>query len=586
MIMEGVQPYLMRFLRPIAMFFVIANILLAPTLWQAYAAGNQENQSSLTRTSDLSQYKSYEKSLIYHYLLSEIAWSRGKSDIASEAMATAARLSGEKETTIRAYSFAMESSRMDLAIEMAHRLLSLDPDLTRAQVMLLRAYIASDQPAKVFDTLVMLLEQSGSNSDLVIRYVAEALGNVENPDRWLSVMDQLAEHLPDRPEVHLAHGFVAHQAGRLIQADSYLDLALQLKPGWEEAAVLRLSWWNDVGNHGEIRRFAEEFLGDFPDRSRFQLVFARLLLQWGDNDSALPHFLMVIEREPENSDAMFSAGSLYLQKQRYQLAAEMLERYLKLEPNDDRARLYLARIARQEERYQLALEWLSGVFGDQLRFEAQLEKGRIMFDQGQLDDALNHLAGIVPRNPSEQVQIYLTEEQILRAGKRIEQALTLLNAALIDIPDNPDLLYARGLVTAKLKQLVQHERDMRRLIELQPDNAHAYNALGYTLADESVRLDEALVLIKKAVKLRPKDPFILDSLGWVHYRLGNYALAVDNLRKALDIRFDPEIAAHLGEVLWAQGRVDDARDIWKRGLEFQNGTNSSVLDETIRRLDQ
>jgi tetratricopeptide (TPR) repeat protein len=110
--------------------------------------------------------------------------------------------------------------------------------------------------------------------------------------------------------------------------------------------------------------------------------------------------------------------------------------------------------------------------------------------------------------------------------------------------------------------------------------------LGYTLADESVRLDEALVLIKKAVKLRPEDPFILDSLGWVHYRLGNYALAVDNLRKALDIRFDPEIAAHLGEVLWTQGRVDDAREMWKRGLEFQNGANNSVLDETIRRLDQ
>ena len=215
---------------------------------------------------------------------------------------------------------------------------------------------------------------------------------------------------------------------------------------------------------------------------------------------------------------------------------------------------------------------------------AQLTISRSMAEQGRFDEALTHLAEIMPRSVSEQVQIYLAEEQLLRDGNRMDQALALLNAALVDLPDDPDLLYARGLVTAQLKQLAEHERDMRRLIELQPDNAHAYNALGYTLADQSIRLDEALALINKAIELQPGDPFILDSLGWVHYRLGNHGLAVSSLRKAFELRSDPEIAAHLGEALWAQGRFEDARDVWDLGLGHEDGPENPVLQETIRRL--
>ena len=307
-------------------------------------------------------------------------------------------------------------------------------------------------------------------------------------------------------------------------------------------------------------------------------------MQWEDNHAALEQFRHLVEREPENSDALFSAGLLYLQEKQYQPAAEMLRRYLELEPSADQVRLYLAGIAREEQRYQAALEWLSGVYDKRHYLEAQLTISRIMADLGQLDEALTHLAEIMPRSIAEQVQIYLAEEQLLRDAGRTEQALALLNAALVDLPDDPDLLYARGLVTAQLKRLVEHERDMRRLIELEPDNAHAYNALGYTLADQSIRLDEALVLINKAIELQSGDPFILDSLGWVHYRLGNYGLAVGSLRKAFELRSDPEIAAHLGEVLWAQGRFEEARDVWNLGLGHEDGAKNLVLQETIRRL--
>ena len=453
------------------------------------------------------------QAFIYQYLLGDMAWRRGDLKSASEAMAQAAKISGDKETILRAYGLALEAGRPAIAVKMAEQMLKLETDTVRAQAMLLRAHIAGDRPDDVYRDLVILLEQASADMDVVVRYVGEALGSVPDAGRWLGVMQRLADRLPDRPEIHLAHGFVAHRAGQFGQADASLDRALELRPDWEEAAIFRLSWWNDVGKQEAIRIFAKNFLAAYPDRGRFQLGFARLLVQWEDNHAALEQYRQFIEPEPKNSDALFAAGLLYLQEKQYQPAAEMLRQYLELEPGADQARLYLARIAREEQRYQVALEWLSGVYGQRYYLTAQLTISRIMADQGRFDEALTHLAEIMPRSVSEQVQIYLAEEQLLRDADRMDQALALLNAALVDLPDDPDLLYARGLVTAQLKQLAEHERDMRRLIELQPDNAHAYNALGYTLADQSIRLDEALALINKAIELQPGDPFILDSLG-------------------------------------------------------------------------
>ena len=244
----------------------------------------------------------------------------------------------------------------------------------------------------------------------------------------------------------------------LTKADASLDRALELRPGWEEAAIFRLSWWNDAGKQEAIKTFAEKFLTAYPNRSRFQLGFARLLVQWKDNHAALEQFRLLVEREPENSDALLAVGFLYFQEKQYQPAAEMLRRYLELEPGADQVRLYLARIAREEQQYQAALEWLSGVYGERYYLEAQLTISRIMADQGRLDEALTHLAEIMPRSVAEQVQIYLAEEQLLRDADRMDQSLALLNAALVDLPDDPDLLYARGLVTAQLKLLAEHER--------------------------------------------------------------------------------------------------------------------------------
>ena len=219
-----------------------------------------------------------------------------------------------------------------------------------------------------------------------------------------------------------------------------------------------------------------------------------------------------------------------------------------------------------------------------LYFESQLRIGFVLADAKRVDEALRHLADITPKSQDDQVRVYLAREQVLRESDQAEKALDLMNAALIEIPDHPDLLYSRGLVTALLDRIDEHERDMRRLIELEPDNPHAYNALGYTLADKTERYTEALALIEKALTLLPGDPFILDSLGWVHYRRGDLEKALEFLQLAMDQQPDAEIAAHLGEVLWQLGEKDQAMLIWQDGQK--NNPDNAVLNETLRKFGQ
>jgi tetratricopeptide (TPR) repeat protein len=359
---------------------------------------------------------------------------------------------------------------------------------------------------------------------------------------------------------------------------------MELTPGWEEAALLKLSYLREHGDRERVSVYANEYLDAYADRPRFRLTYARLLAQWNENRAALAQFEKLLESDPDSIDALYAAGALNLDRGDLARAREYFEHVLALFPNEDRARLYLGRIASEQGDYDVALTLLREVVSRELYFDAQMRVGFVLADAGRIDEALEHLADVTPKSRDEQVRVYLAREQVLRDSGQPEQALKLLDAALVDLPDDPDLLYARGLVTAMLDQVVEHERDMRRLIELDPQNAHAYNALGYTLADKTERFEEALALIEKALVLLPGDPYVLDSLGWVHYRRGNLKLALEYLTLAMDQQPDAEIAAHLGEVLWHLGDKAEAILAWEDGKS--NDSDNPVLIETLRKFGQ
>jgi tetratricopeptide (TPR) repeat protein len=201
---------------------------------------------------------------------------------------------------------------------------------------------------------------------------------------------------------------------------------------------------------------------------------------------------------------------------------------------------------------------------------------------GRMNEALQHLEHLPVTNDQQRTQLIVAEAQLLREAGDYQKAFRLLSSGLDKYPDSPDLLYDRALAAEKIGKTDLMERDLRKLIKLKPDHAHAYNALGYGLAEHTSRLREALELIEKAVALSPNDPYIMDSLGWVHYRLGNLNQGLSYLKQAFGMNQDPEIAAHLGEVLWVQGTKDEAREIWQSALK--NHPDNEVLLSTMKKF--
>jgi tetratricopeptide (TPR) repeat protein len=321
---------------------------------------------------------------------------------------------------------------------------------------------------------------------------------------------------------------------------------------------------------------------------------------------AIAQLQVVTRNRPELPAPWLALGALQLELRQSRDAESSLQRFLAArataaaapamasddEDDDDSSRgndggrtqawLMLAQAADQRGDTQAANAWLDKIDDPQRALEVQTRRATLLARQGKLREARAMVQQVPERRPEDARAKLLAESQVLREVKQWNDAHAVLVSASERFPDDADLLYELAMMAEKLLRVDEMERVLRRVIELKPDHHHAYNALGYSLADRSLRLPEAQTLIKKALELAPGDPFITDSLGWVEYRLGNRDEALRLLRQAYASRPDPEIAAHLGEVLWANGARDEARRVWRDGRE--RDAANEVLRETLTRL--
>lgn len=278
----------------------------------------------------------------------------------------------------------------------------------------------------------------------------------------------------------------------------------------------------------------------------------------------------------DDAQAVYAIGLLSLQLEDYTEAQTAFTRALKLNYREPAA-IYLGmgQAAEGLKRYDEAIDWYKRVdSADWVR--AQLKIATLIGRQQGLAAGREYLHKIEPRSTEDRIQILQVEAQLLRDAKQWRETYDMLSQAVAKYPDSYELLYDRAMAAERIDKLDVMEADLKRVIEMKPDYAHAYNALGYTLAEKTNRLQEAKTLIDKAFKLMPDDPFIMDSMGWVEYRMGHVQQALKQLQQAYSARPDPEIAAHLGEVLWKSGQHDQARRVWQTALS-ENPNHESLL---------
>ncbi|MGB5705861.1 MAG: tetratricopeptide repeat protein [Arenicellales bacterium] len=529
---------------------------------------------------DLQPVTDLTAELLYDVLLASIAAQRQQPDVALEALSRAVYASHDKRLNATAIQLALRLKDFQKAIELARLMLADEPQNYRVILSLASAQMESEKIEDATDTLVQLGRDQKPGNESVMQEIAALIARQGEGTREEVSHRFLEAAKEDHPSLVFTSALLAARLNQDEEFRKRLDKTLELNPAWEVAAILKLTDLADNEDaSSKMDAWAMSFLQRYPDSEQFRVQFARLLIRGNEFDRALSELDIVIKQNPESKDALFTSAVVNMDQKEYERAKSLFTRYIEASNNGDQARLYLAEILIEEERYDKASPLLRQIQSRQYYLDAQIALSGVIARQSNVDAGLNYLRNIDALGEEDSVRLILEQDSLLRDFDQEDRSLELLTDALEERPEQPDLLYSRGLLAAQLNKIELIEQDMRRLIEIQPENAHAYNALGYTLADQTERYDEALELISKALEYRPDDPFILDSMGWVHYRIGNNDKAISYLERALELKQDAEIAAHLGEVLWITGKRTEAEIIWNQGMEW--GPENAVLLKTI-----
>ena len=502
--------------------------------------------------------------LVYAVLVGEIAVQRGDNRMAFTHYLQAARLARDPELAELAARAALSLSDPAAATRATDLWVELAPDSAKARQIAAYAKIdAGDRAAALADLreLVRLAPNRGQG----YMQAAQMLTRLSDSAERLSMMNELVAGDEDDADAQFALANLAAAADDLHAARAHAERAAELRPHWNSPRTFLVRLLVSEDRRDEAVSVLDGYLAAEPDDQELQLLRAQLYMEAEDYDAALALFDKMLAAGPGQPDVLFAAAVLSMQAKAWDRARDYLNRLRETGSRDDDAAFLLGQVEESAGNQDLALDWYAKVDGENAT-NAQVRIAGIYADRGEMPRAREILQQLRDQYPTDATTFYLIEGQLLKEHDQKQEAMDVYTSALTAKPDDADLLYARAMLAVGIGQVDILERDLRQILVSDPDHVDALNALGYTLADRTDRLDEAFSLIQRAIQLSPDEPAILDSMGWVLYRKGNAAAAEPYLRKALDAAFDPEIAAHLGEVLWALGKRDEARKVWEHAL--------------------
>ncbi|MFN2309731.1 MAG: tetratricopeptide repeat protein [Gammaproteobacteria bacterium] len=521
--------------------------------------------------------------LLFDILLGEVAGQREQLGVSVSHYLRAAEVSDDPRIAERALHIAMFAKQEDAALAAARRWVELDPQRLEARQSLALLALRARVPEEAYEQLLHLVAALPDETQ-AYQTLTGLLARSEDRELALSLMARLVAQHPQSFQAHLAYSRLALHAGHAELALHEVEQALTIQPDAAEGLVLRAGIRVKAGDPALAQRELRAAVESRPGDIDLRLALARLLLDGRDLAGAAEQFRHVLKLQPRHADAVYSLGLLALEQQDLKAAEGYFRTLLELGQREQEARYYLGRVLEQRKDLPAAMGWYAQVSEGEYWLEAQIRAAGVRADLGDLDGARRHVQGLRLREPRAALRLYLVEGDLLMRADELQQALGLYNEALTGMPGNHDLLYARALLAERLDDLTLAETDLRRIVEENPENFHAWNALGYTLADRTDRLQEALTYIEKALALAPNEPAIIDSLGWAHYRLGNLETAAGHLRRAYDLsKGDAEVAAHYGEVLWQMGRHEEARALWEKARreDPENRPLRSVMERLL-----
>ncbi len=520
---------------------------------------------------------------LFMVLLAEIAGARGEVGVSVDAYLEAARSTRDPRIAKRATEISLFARDMDAATEAARLWADTDPDSDEARRVLASVLASSgDRLNEVQIQLARILAGNPEQLEQNLLGLTRALARIQNKEVVRSIVNRLTEPYMKQPAAHFARAQAAIGVEDGFGALAAIDEAIRLRPDWEPAILFKTQLLVQMDATREAVTLLADYLRSHPESAHARLTFARTLVSAREFERARDEFQNLLDEAPDDRDLLYAVALVSSQIGDYEKAIELFQRALDAgHPEQNHIRMNLGHLTEQLARYDEAIGWYREIEAGPQYLDAQVRIAAVLARQGKVEEAQIHLHSIEV-GPEDERRLLMAETLILREGGRYAEALALIDDALRGDPDSAELLYESAMLAERLDNLAIMESRLRKLIALDPEHAHAYNALGYSLADRGLRLEEAESLIVRALELAPDDPFILDSLGWVRFRLTDYEGALEHLERAYELRRDPEIAAHLGEVLWTLERREEADRIFEEAMRDHPGNDT--LKGTVERL--
>lgn len=533
--------------------------------------------------------------LFYEILLGELTTRSGETQAGYALMLEAARRSNDEKIYKRAVELAVQARSGEAALAAAKAWKGAWPQSREANRYMLQLLIALNRIAETAEPLQQELSLTAPHSKAAALQALPAMYRRAS-DKALAaalVEKALSQDLESPENGAAAWTAIGHMRVLADDRSGALEAAQrasQFESRGEGPALLALELL-DAAQPGAQALVHHYFQGQPTPELR--VVYARVLIDLQRREDALQQLQIATSTKPSLAEAWFIQAALQVDANALAPAQASLDHFIALTQPDafqgpaaaalTRAYLLAAQIAEKQGDFETADGWLGRIQNTPELFGAQIRRSALLARQGRLTQARALLHTLSAATPDEERLKLVAEAQLLRDAGQFKEALAVQAEAVAQFPADSDLLYDQAMLAEKAGQPATMERLLRQLIARDPDYHHAYNALGYSLADRGVRLQEAKKLIEKALSFAPADPFITDSLGWVEFRLGNPAKALELLQTAFKIRPDAEIAAHLGEVLWSLGQKQQAKDIWTAGQKLS--PDNASLQNTIQRLE-
>lgn len=525
------------------------------------------NHSPPLSSPNVESFSSQQEEYFYKILVGEIAAQRAQTALAVQYFYEVSEYIQDPNLAERAARIALEAQNYSLAVKAARLWVKLAPKDPQAYQVLSGMLLHEQHTEEAVQQLETMLDNMKGESQEKLETIALFIEQHKDRKYALELMEKLVSKRQNDPIALLTYARLLIHVNLFDKALQRLQQLLKIAPDHDQGVPLYAYVLDKQDQTGQALQWLNTGLLKHPEKYEWRLVYARMLAKTEQFDKAIEQYLQLLSQSSDKADILYALGVLSLQTEQLSTAKNYFLELLKLGDREDTAYYYLGQIFEMEKDLSQALSWYRKIEGGVHYLNAQARIAMILVEQEHLDQALEHLHNIRTDNEKDVLKLLQFEAELLIDQKQYERAIDTYNRALTQAPDDTELLYMRALLAEQMGRMDQLEQDLRHILAIDPNHIQALNALGYSLADTTDRYQEAYDLVKRAFELRPDDYYVLDSMGWVLHKMGKHQEAITYLQKALTKKSDPEISAHLGEVLWANGDKEKAKKIWEDALK-------------------